>query len=109
MADRSQGIEYDLFLIASTVGVFVCILVLLFGNRAEVAAGSLVTLMLLHCGVYYPVSVPPALVRALAEIIPLAYFLEYFRFFYGFPPSFLMSLSRATAWSWSTCGSNPLR
>ena len=29
-----------------------------------------------------------AAVRALAEIIPLTYFLEYFRLFYGFPPIF---------------------
>jgi ABC-2 type transport system permease protein len=70
------------------VGVFVCILVLVFGNRAEVAAWSLVSLMLLLCGVYYPVSVLPAWVRGLAEIIPLTYFLEYFRLFYGFPPIF---------------------
>jgi len=77
-----------LFLSAAMVGVFVCILVLVFGNRAEVAAWSLVSLMLLLCGVYYPVSVLPAWVRVLAEIIPLTYFLEYFRLFYGFPPIF---------------------
>jgi ABC-2 type transport system permease protein len=70
------------------VGVFVCILVLVFGNRAEVAAWSLTSLMLLLCGVYYPVSVLPVWVRGLAEIIPLTYFLEYFRLFYGFPPLF---------------------
>jgi len=77
-----------LFLSAAMVGIFVCILVLMFGNRAEVAAWSLVSLMLLLCGVYYPVSVLPAWVRVLAEIIPLTYFLEYFRLFYGFPPIF---------------------
>ena len=77
-----------LFLSAAMVGVFVCILVLVFGNRAEVAAWSLVSLMLLLCGVYYPVSVLPAWVRVLAEIIPLTYFLEYFRQFYGFEPIF---------------------
>ena len=44
--------------------------------------------MLLLCGVYYPVSVLPAWVRVLAEIIPLTYFLEYFRQFYGFQPIF---------------------
>jgi ABC-2 type transport system permease protein len=36
-----------LFLCATTVGALVCILVLTFGNRAEVAAWSLVSLMLL--------------------------------------------------------------
>jgi ABC-2 type transport system permease protein len=77
-----------LFLNAALVGIFVCILVLVFGNRAEVAAWSLVSLMMLLCGVYYPVSVLPAWVRVLAEIIPLTYFLEYFRLFYGFTPIF---------------------
>ena len=77
-----------LFLNAALVGIFVCILVLVFGNRAEVAAWSLVSLMMLLCGVYYPVSVLPAWVRVVAEIIPLTYFLEYFRLFYGFTPIF---------------------
>jgi ABC-2 type transport system permease protein len=70
------------------VGVFVCILVLTFGNRAEVAAWSMVSLLLLLCGIYYPVSILPAWVRFLAELIPLTYFLEYFRQFYGFQPIF---------------------
>jgi ABC-2 type transport system permease protein len=83
-----------LFLSAAMVGVFVCILILVFGNRAEVAAWSLVSLMLLLCGVYYPVSVLPAWVRGLAEIIPLTYFLEYFRLFYGFPPIFSHVLAK---------------
>jgi ABC-2 type transport system permease protein len=77
-----------LFLSAAMVGVFVCILVLTFGNRAEVAAWSMVSLLLLLCGIYYPVSILPAWVRFLAELIPLTYFLEYFRQFYGFQPIF---------------------
>jgi ABC-2 type transport system permease protein len=77
-----------LFLSAAMVGVFVCILVLTFGNRAEVAAWSLVSLMLLVCGVYYPVSILPKWVALLAELIPVTYFLEYFRQFYGFQPTF---------------------
>ncbi len=76
-----------LFLCSSTVGVFVCILVFVFGIRAEVAAWSLVSLMLLVCGIYYPVSILPRWVAVIAEAIPLTYFLEYIRGFFGFAPS----------------------
>jgi hypothetical protein len=69
-------------------GVLVCILLLIFGYRAEVAAWSLVSLMLLPCGIYYPVSMLPGWVGALAELIPLTYFLEDVRQFYGFEPNF---------------------
>jgi hypothetical protein len=58
------------------------------GNRAEVAAWSLVSLMLLVCGIYYPVSILPQWGTAIAALIPLTYFLEYFRHFYGFAPIF---------------------
>ncbi|MEW6663663.1 MAG: ABC transporter permease [Thermodesulfobacteriota bacterium] len=77
-----------LFLSAAMVGCFVCILVFLFGNRAEVAAWSLVSLMLLVCGIYYPVSILPGWVALLAEFIPVTYFLEYLRQFYGFAPNY---------------------
>lgn len=77
-----------LFLSAAMVGCFVCILVFLFGNRAEVAAWSLVSLMLLVCGIYYPVSILPRGVALLAEVIPVTYFLEYLRQFYGFQPNY---------------------
>jgi ABC-2 type transport system permease protein len=76
-----------LFLCSATVGVFVCILVFVFGIRAEVAAWSLVSLMLLVCGIYYPISILPAWVALIAEAIPLTYFLEYIRGFFGFTPS----------------------
>ncbi len=77
-----------LFLCSATVGIFVCILVLILGIRAEVAAWSLVSLMLLVCGIYYPVSILPGWVRFLAELIPLTYFLEYIRGFFGHAPTF---------------------
>ncbi len=83
-----------LFLCAAMVGMLVCILVLIFGNRADVAAWSLVSLMLLVCGIYYPVSVLPKGVVFIAEIIPLTYFLEYFRQFYGFAPIFSNALAK---------------
>src|SRR5512136_2608878 len=43
-----------LHLIAAVIGVSVCILVLLFGYKAEVAAWSMVSLVYLICGIYYP-------------------------------------------------------
>jgi ABC-2 type transport system permease protein len=85
---------FGLFLNAAVVGMLVCILVLLFGNRAEVAAWSLVSLMLLVCGIYYPVTILPGWVIAAAKLIPLTYFLEYIRRFYGFEPSFSLVLAK---------------
>jgi ABC-2 type transport system permease protein len=85
---------FGLFLNAAVVGMLVCILVLLFGNRAEVAAWSLVSLMLLVCGIYYPVTILPGWVVAIAKLIPLTYFLEYIRRFYGFEPSFSLVLAK---------------
>lgn len=77
-----------LFLSAAMVGMVVCILVLLLGLKAEVAAWSLVSLMLLLCGIYYPVTILPRWVAVLSQLIPVTYFLEYFRSFYGFEPTF---------------------
>lgn len=85
---------FGLFLNGAMVGMLVCILVLVFGNRAEVAAWSLVSLMLLVCGIYYPISILPRWIMFTAELIPLTYFLEYFRQFYGFEPTFHHSLAR---------------
>jgi ABC-2 type transport system permease protein len=86
---------FGLFLCAATVGVLVCILVLIFGTRADVAAWSLVSLMFLICGVYYPVSILPGWVAAVAGIVPLTYFLEYFRHFYGFQSTSSHVLAKA--------------
>lgn len=73
-----------LYLIAAVIGVSVCILVLLFGYKAEVAAWSVVQLVYLICGIYYPISVLPSPLPEIARFVPLTYFLEYFRSFYGF-------------------------
>lgn len=73
-----------LFLTSALVGITVCILVLVFGHKAEVAAWSLVSVMLLICGIYYPISMLPAPIMVAAKLIPLTYFLEYFGSFYGF-------------------------
>ncbi|MBU2547949.1 MAG: ABC transporter permease [Proteobacteria bacterium] len=86
-----------LFLSGAMVGLLVCVLVLALGNRAEVAAWSLVSLILLVCGIYYPVTVLPPGVALMAEYIPVTYFLEYFREFYGFKPIFGHVLAKGYA------------
>ena len=42
------------------------------------------------CGIYYPVSVLPQAVQIVARMIPLTYFLEYMRSFYGFGEANIM-------------------
>jgi ABC-2 type transport system permease protein len=74
-----------MFINAAIIGAVVLALVLRFGQRAEVAAWAFSYLMLLLCGLYYPISVLPAWAQVLAQFVPLTYFLEYFRHFYGFP------------------------
>jgi len=75
---------FGLFLISAGVGMAVCILVLLFGYKADVAAWSFSYLLSLLCGIYYPVSILPMPLPAIAKGIPLTYFLEYFRSYYGY-------------------------
>lgn len=83
-----------LFLIAVSIGIGVCILVLLFGYKAEVAAWSITSLMALICGIYYPVSILPSPFSEIARALPLTYFLEYFRSFYGFERGINLMLLR---------------
>jgi ABC-2 type transport system permease protein len=86
-----------LLLSAWCVGLVVATLLLLFGLRAEVSAWSGVSLVLLICGIYYPVSQLPAPLAALAGAIPLTHFLEAFRAGYGFPPVFPLPTVRGYA------------
>ena len=76
------------FLTALIVGVFVCALVTLFGSRAEAFAWASVNLVLVLAGIYYPISVLPKPVAALAAAIPLTYFLDAYRSHFGFPLEF---------------------
>lgn len=76
------------FLTAWVVGVLVCTLVTLFGTRAEAFAWASVNLVLLLAGIYYPVSVLPGPVAAVAAAIPLTYVLDAYRAGYGFAPVF---------------------
>lgn len=74
-----------MFINAAIIGMLVLALVLRFGHRAEVAAWAFSYLLFLLCGLYYPVTVLPAGFRAMAQLVPLTHFLDYFRHFYGFP------------------------
>ena len=73
-----------LFLTSASIGILVCISILRFGQRAEVAAWTITGIMMFICGIYYPVSVLPQGVQMIANAIPLTYFLEYMRSFYGY-------------------------
>ena len=68
-----------IFSVAAVIGITVCISILTFGQKADVAAWSLSGLILLISGIYYPVEVLPPTLQLLARAIPLTYFLEYYR------------------------------
>jgi ABC-2 type transport system permease protein len=87
------------FLNAWVVGVAVCTLVMYFGNRAEASAWATVNLVVMLAGIYYPVSVLPAPVAALASAIPLTYFLDAYRAHYGFTSEFAHPVATGLALS----------
>ena len=72
------------FLTAWVVGVFVCVLIMLFGGRAETSAWASINLVLALSGIYYPVSVLPDWAAAIGAAIPLTYFLDAYRTEFGF-------------------------
>ena len=76
------------FLTAWIIGVAVCALITLFGNRAEAFAWASANFVLLLAGIYYPVSVLPPPVAAVALAIPLTHFLDAYRAHYGFASEF---------------------
>jgi ABC-2 type transport system permease protein len=67
------------FATAAVIGITVCICILTFGQKADVAAWSLSGLILLFSGIYYPINVLPGPLQTVARAIPLTYFLEYYR------------------------------
>jgi ABC-2 type transport system permease protein len=83
-----------LLLSAAAIGLLVSALLLVFGVHAEVTAWSGVSLVLLLSGIYYPVSLLPGPLAAVAGAIPLTYFLEAFRAEFGFPPVLAQPLAR---------------
>jgi ABC-2 type transport system permease protein len=91
------GLLAGLLLSAAGVGLLVSTLLMLFGLRAEVSAWSGVSLVLLVCGVYYPVSLLPAPLQVVAAGVPLTHFLEAFRAHLGYAPLFTTPLVRGYA------------
>ncbi len=84
------------FAVAAVIGITVCISILTFGQKADVAAWSLSGLILLISGIYYPVEVLPQALQLLARAIPLTYFLEYYRsIFIPGPHNLLMGTALA--------------
>ncbi len=81
------------FLTAWIVGVLVCALITLYGSRAEAFAWASVNMVLVLAGIYYPISVLPGPVAAIAAAIPLTYFLDAYRAHFGFHPEFASPLT----------------
>ena len=81
------------FLTAWIIGVGVCALITIFGNRAEAFAWASANMVLLLAGIYYPISVLPAPVAAVAAWIPLTHFLDAYRAHYGFTSEFAHPLA----------------
>ena len=52
------------------------------------AAWSFSYLLSLLCGIYYPISILPWPLPEIARCIPLTYFLEFFRTYYGYKGGF---------------------
>ena len=76
------------YLTAMISGMMVIFFILMFGQRIDIIAWMVSTLMMLLCGIYYPVTYLPKFFSAMAQAIPLTYFLEYFRTGYGFALNF---------------------
>jgi ABC-2 type transport system permease protein len=77
-----------IFLSALVIGMSVIFVILFFGQRIVEIVWMITTIVMLICGVYYPVSMLPKALQYLAGMIPITYFLEYFRAGYGFTPVF---------------------
>jgi ABC-2 type transport system permease protein len=77
-----------IFLSALVIGMSVIFVILFFGQRIVEIVWMITTIVMLICGVYYPVSMLPKALQYLAGLIPITYFLEFFRMGYGFQPVF---------------------
>lgn len=76
-----------IFLSSLMIGLVNCILILIFGRRAEIFAWTLTAIVMIFCGIYYPVTILPEPFRTVGLLIPVTQFLEYFRTFYSFTPT----------------------
>lgn len=77
-----------IFWMGLLVGITVWILILMFGQRAEVSVWALSYLVMILCGIYYPVDLLSGPFRVLGQMLPLTYFLDAYRSHYGFSPLF---------------------
>ncbi len=81
-----------IFSAALLLGLLVSVLILMFGQKAEITAWMFAYLFMLISGIYYPVNTLPKFFYVLAQFIPITYFLEYFRASFGFKPLFSFGL-----------------
>lgn len=73
-----------IFASALLLGLLVTVLILLFGQKAEITAWMFAYLFMMLCGIYYPITTLSPKFYYLAQLIPITYFLEYFRQGFGF-------------------------
>ena len=76
------------YLSSLIVGMCVLIFIFLFGQRIDIIAWMISVVMMLLCGIYYPVTYLPDFLVKIASVIPLTYFMEHFRTGYGFGLTF---------------------
>ncbi len=79
---------FGIFYVALLSGMLVWILILLYGQRAEITVWALSYLLMVLCGIYYPVNLLPEPFLTFAKLVPLTYFLDDVRTLYGFSPLF---------------------
>jgi len=83
-----------IFLSGLVVGMGVIFIILYFGQRIMEVVWMITNLIMLLCGIYYPVNMLPKVFQYVANLIPVTHFLEYYRTGYGFTPVFSHSLWR---------------
>ncbi len=81
---------------ALLLGLLVNVLLLTFGQKAEITAWMFAYLFMLLSGIYYPVTTLPPFFFHVAEWIPITYFLEYLRQYFGFTSVFTQPLLKGT-------------
>lgn len=82
---------------ALLLGLLVNVLLLTFGQKAEITAWMFAYLFMLLSGIYYPVTTLPTFFFRVSEWIPVTYFLEYLRQYFGFTSVFTQPLLKGTA------------
>ena len=86
-----------IFCCALLLGLLVSVLILLFGQKAEITAWMFAYIFMLLCGIYYPIDTLPKFFYNVAKFVPVTYFLEYFRASFGFEPTLTGLLGKGFA------------